>query len=54
MVATGSVDDVVVEVDGGKTMTKPRRPLFGELIEFLRYFSVWETETWVSALKKLF
>ena len=51
MVAIGSVDEAVVDVDGAKTMTKPRCPLFGEMSVFLRYFSVSETETWVLALR---
>ena len=51
VVAIGGVDAAAVEGDGGKTMTNPRRPLFGEVSVFLRYFSVWETEIWVLPLR---
>ena len=36
MVAIGGVDEAVVAVDGGKTMTKARCPLFDEENMFLR------------------
>lgn len=51
VVAIGGVDEAGADVDGGKTMTNPRRPLFEEMSVFLRYFSVWETETWALALR---
>lgn len=45
VVGLGGADGVVFEGDGGKTITKARFPLFGEVNIFRRYFSVWATET---------